>query len=62
MSEDEEDNEICCKVVLIGNSGVGKTCIINQFISNEFNDQQLTTTGATFSTKKLLIESKKKTI
>ena len=62
MSDEEDDNEICCKVVLIGNSGVGKTCIINQFISNEFNDQQFTTTGATFSTKKLFIQAKKKTI
>ena len=58
----DDDTEISCKVVLIGNSGVGKTSIINQYITNVFNEEQLTTTGATYSTKKLLIESKKKTI
>ena len=61
MYDDDED-EISCKVVLVGNSGVGKTCIINQYITNVFNEEQLTTTGATYSTKKLFIESKNKTI
>ena len=59
---DDDENEISCKVVLVGNSGVGKTCIINQYITNVFNEEQLTTTGATYSTKKLFIESKNKTI
>ena len=58
----DDDTEISCKVVLIGNSGVGKTSIINQYITNVFNEEQLTTTGATYSTKKLFIESKNKTI
>ena len=59
---DDDENEISCKVVLVGNSGVGKTCIINQYLTNVFNEEQLTTTGATYSTKKLFIESKNKTI
>jgi small GTP-binding protein len=54
--EDEDNNSISCKVVLIGNSGVGKTSIINQFISDEFNDEQITTTGSTFCTKIMKFE------
>ena len=30
------NNNVENKVVLIGESGVGKTCIIEQFISNNF--------------------------
>ena len=32
MSNDDVDN----KVVLIGEMGVGKTCILDQFINQEF--------------------------
>lgn len=40
-----------CKVVLVGESGVGKTSLISQFIEQEFFELQTSTTGATFSTK-----------
>ena len=39
------------KVVLLGESGVGKTSIISQLMEQEYNDEQTSTTGATFSTK-----------
>ena len=42
-----------CKVVLLGESGVGKTSIITMFMDNEFTEDQQTTTGASFSTKSL---------
>jgi len=38
---------ILCKVILIGESGIGKTCIIKRFVSNEFNTNELTTFGPT---------------
>ena len=50
MSTDEG-----CKVVLLGETGVGKTSIIAQFMENEFTDDQPATTGATFVSKNLLI-------
>ena len=40
-----------CKVVLLGESGVGKTSIINQFVDETFLEDQQSTSGATFSTK-----------
>jgi small GTP-binding protein len=44
-----------CKVVLLGETGVGKTSIIAQFMENEFSDDQPATTGATFVSKSLHI-------
>jgi small GTP-binding protein len=41
------------KIVLIGESGVGKTSIIYQFIDKSFLYDQQTTIGGTFATKKV---------
>ena len=48
MSEPQTLN---CKVVLLGESGVGKTCIITRFINNKFEENTMSTTGATFAGK-----------
>ena len=53
MNDDiDNDNEESVKVVLIGESGVGKTSIISQFTKGIFNPDLMSTNGATFSTKK----------
>ena len=57
MSEEEDGSY---KVVLLGESGVGKTSIINQFINEEFLEDQETTTGATFSSKEVETKSGQK--
>ena len=48
MNEKEMES---LKIVLIGESGVGKTSIISQFIDHVFQDDQQSTIGCTFSTK-----------
>ena len=48
MNEKEMES---LKIVLIGESGVGKTSIISQFIDHVFQDDQQSTIGGTFSTK-----------
>lgn len=45
-----EDANITFRVVTIGNSSVGKTSMINRFIKNEFNENELNTVGANMST------------
>ena len=45
------------KVVLVGESGVGKTSIITQFIDQEFQADQQSTTGGTFSTKTVICDN-----
>ena len=47
---DEDDNHITCKVVLVGESGVGKTCIITQYIDGKFETES-PTSAATFTSK-----------
>ena len=45
-----------CKVVLIGESGVGKTSIINRYISNTFSNVLTATPGASFTSKTLFLK------
>ena len=59
MSDDEEEIE-SCKVVLIGESGVGKTSIISQFINETFQVNMESTSGATFSSKVVTLSNKNK--
>ena len=58
MSEQEE-GALTCKVVLIGESGVGKTSIISRYITNTFQSQLMATSGANFVTKNLILEDDK---
>ena len=52
---DDEDVKVC-KVVLLGESGVGKTCIIDRFINDNFEDNQKTTGIATFIAKTMTFD------
>ena len=47
------------KVVLVGESGVGKTSMITQFIDQIFQEDQQSTTGGTFSTKDVICDGSK---
>ena len=57
MADDEEETEN--KVVLIGESGVGKTCIINQFMTGEFDEGSLPTLTCQFCKKKFKFQEDK---
>ena len=48
------------KVVLIGESGVGKTSILLRYVSNEFNSQQFSTLGLSYVDKIIQINNNKK--
>ena len=48
---DGNENEKEIKVILLGDSGVGKTCIINRYINDEFNPNSKTTLGSNASSK-----------
>ena len=51
-----------CKVVLIGESGVGKTSIISRYISNSFDSSLTSTSGASFTTKTVYLEEYEQSI
>ena len=45
-----QDN-ISCKVVLVGESGVGKTAIIHRYLYNEYDDNRITTSSPEYKNK-----------
>ena len=51
-----KDNAIKCKVVLVGETGVGKTAIISRFIRDSFLEGQEPSTMASYISKEILIE------
>lgn len=46
------DDELAFRVVLIGDSSVGKTCIVNRFVNNQFREDELNTIGAMYENYK----------
>ena len=56
-----DDNKIC-KVILVGETGVGKTCIIIRFVSEEYKEQTISTTGASYASKVLEYKEYQKAI
>ena len=59
---DDEDNEgedaKTIKVVILGESGVGKTSIISRFINDTFDEELVTTTGASYVSKSMKFSDK----
>ena len=60
MEDDSESEYTTCKVVLLGEAGVGKTSIISRYVSNTFSDVLMSTTGASFATKKYEVDNEHK--
>ena len=50
------------KVTLIGNSGVGKTCIIARYTDDTFNENSASTIGVNFIEKAIQIDNKEYTL
>ena len=46
------------KIVLIGDSGVGKSCLLSRFTYNEFHAESKSTIGVDFATKSIMLEGK----
>ena len=57
----DKDN-ISCKVVLVGDTGVGKTSIIERYINNKYDENQKTTLVSSYTFKKIDIKKYNKSI
>jgi small GTP-binding protein len=55
---DADDPDLLLKLVLIGDSGVGKSNLLGQFVRHQFNSESKTTIGVEFATKMLEIDGK----
>ena len=49
------DCDYLLKMIIIGNTGVGKTSIVKRFVDNMFDKNQETTVGVEFGSKKFLV-------
>lgn len=58
MATTDDDYDFLYKVVLIGDSGVGKSNLLSRFTRNEFNLESKTTIGVEFATKSISVENK----
>ncbi|XP_062321438.1 RAB11a, member RAS oncogene family, like [Osmerus eperlanus] len=58
MTNREDEYDYLFKVVLIGDSGVGKSNLLSRFTRNEFNLESKSTIGVEFATRSIQVESK----
>ena len=56
---EEDGYDILFKIILVGDTSVGKTNIINKYIKNEFHEDFNATIGVEFSHKKFVVENRK---
>ena len=45
--------KVLLKVIILGDSGVGKTSLMNQYVNKKFSNQYKATIGADFLTKEV---------
>ncbi|CAH8643639.1 unnamed protein product [Schistosoma haematobium] len=58
MSGKDDEYDYLFKVVLIGDSGVGKSNLLSRFTRNEFNLESKSTIGVEFATKSVEIDGR----
>ena len=59
MTDDNNEETITYKIILLGDSTVGKTCIFNRIINDEFNLSNLTTVGYDYKSLEYEVEIEK---
>nr|XP_020656082.1 ras-related protein Rab-19 [Pogona vitticeps] len=57
-SEMDEAFDYLFKIILIGDSNVGKTCVVHRFKSGQYNTKQQNTIGVDFTVRSLEIDGK----
>eukprot|EP00232_Nephroselmis_pyriformis_P004904 CAMPEP_0182914120 /NCGR_PEP_ID=MMETSP0034_2-20130328/38392_1 /TAXON_ID=156128 /ORGANISM="Nephroselmis pyriformis, Strain CCMP717" /LENGTH=88 /DNA_ID=CAMNT_0025050861 /DNA_START=309 /DNA_END=571 /DNA_ORIENTATION=+ len=58
MAKRQQDYDYLIKLLLIGDSGVGKSCLLLRFSDDQFTSSFITTIGIDFKMKKMLIDNK----
>nr|GEY46821.1 Ras-related protein RABA1f [Tanacetum cinerariifolium] len=58
MGHNDDDYDYLFKVVLIGDSGVGKTNLLSRFSKNEFSLESKSTIGVEFATRSIKVDDK----
>jgi len=50
--------KVLLKVIILGDSGVGKTSLMNQYVNKKFSNQYRATIGADFLTKEVMVDDR----
>ena len=50
--------DISCQILLLGNSTVGKTCLIERYANGTFREEYISTSGMDFYSKNVIIDKK----
>lgn len=50
--------KVLLKVIILGDSSVGKTSLLNQYVNKKFSNQYKATIGADFLTKEVLVDDR----
>ena len=58
LPEDHTKFDVCFKIIIIGNSGVGKSCLSLKATKNVFDEASQTTLGVEFFTWNILFKQK----
>ncbi|XP_070996833.1 ras-related protein Rab-19-like [Oncorhynchus clarkii lewisi] len=59
VEQQDESFDFLFKIILIGDSNVGKTCVVQSFKSGQFSERQQNTIGVDFTVRTVDIEGKK---
>jgi len=54
--------KVLLKVIILGDSGVGKTSLMNQYVNKKFSNQYKATIGADFLTKEVFVDDRNVTM
>lgn len=50
--------KVLLKVIILGDSSVGKTSLMNQYVNKRFSNQYKATIGADFLTKEVVVDDR----
>ena len=56
------EEEINIKLILLGHAVVGKTSIINRYVSDKFESELISSSAMTYSQKRIIINKRKITL
>lgn len=59
LLETDDSYDFVFKIVLVGDVGVGKTCVVQRFKSGNFMERQGNTIGVDFTMKTMDIQGKR---
>ena len=51
--------DVCLKILLVGDSSVGKTTLLLQYVDGKFSENHITTIGVEYKDKEITVNNRK---